>query len=138
MKKLLRVIPLILAVCCVAILLTACQTPSIEAAYAKMKGVDEADVTYESYGEFDGTHVLIMSHKDMFVTEAIHHETVDGVDFHFSVLISFDVFRNGKFYTLQEAFDNGWVSHENLLTVRENHKAKDESIYEYYESRFSD
>ncbi|MCH5148669.1 MAG: hypothetical protein J1G05_04835 [Clostridiales bacterium] len=110
----------------------------IAVAYAELHNGKASDVVYDSYGEFDGTNVLIISFKNAAVSDALNTEIVDGVDFHFSVLITFDVYRKGAFYTLQEAFNNKWLTHEDLLTVRSNHKKAHELIYEYFEEQKED
>lgn len=105
----------------------------IKKAYAKLHNVHASDVSCKSYGEFDGTYVLIISVKDMDATTALNDVTVDGVDFHFHIGITFDVYRKGAFYTLQEAFDSGLLTHEDLLTVRRNHRAEYEYLYEEFD-----
>lgn len=110
----------------------------IAVAYAELHNGNANNVVYKSYGEFDGTNVLIISFKGSFVGQAFNTETVDGVDYHFNVCITFDVYRKGSFYTLQEAFNNKWLTHEDLLTVRSNHKKAHELIYEYFEEQKED
>lgn len=110
----------------------------IKKAYAKLHNVKASEVVYKSYGEFDGTYVLIISCKESNVSDANRTETVDGVDFHFNVYITFDVYREKAFYTLQQAFARGWLTHDNLLTVRDNHRADYEWVYQIYEENEED
>lgn len=109
------------------------ESGEIKKAYAKLHDVPASDVNFKSYGEFDGTYVLIISCKGIDSATVLSSETVDGVDFHFHIGISFDVYRKGAFYTLQEAFDSGWLTHEDLLTVRSNHRAEYEFLYKDYD-----
>ena len=121
MKKLSRIITLMLAVCCMAIFFTACnkdkEHEKIIAEYAKLKNVDESSVGFACCGEFGGTHVFI----DLYGVhnQVITPETVDGVTFYHPVQMRFYVYNNGNFYRLQEAFDNGLLTHDNLLTLRD-------------------
>lgn len=138
-KKIMLKIMLVLTACLMSLyalsVIAGCtDNDEIVSAYAKLYGVKAADVSYKSYGEFDGTQVLIISVRDIGVGDAEKTEIVDGVDFHFNVWITFEVYHEGEFYTLQQAFDNGWLTHENLLTVRENHKSDNKWYYEICET----
>lgn len=110
----------------------------IAEAYAEIHNGKASDVVYASYGEFDGANVLIIFFRNSVFSTALSTETVDGVDFHFSVVMTFDVYREGAFYTLQEAFDNEWLNHADLLTVRSKHKAENEKIYESFKEQEED
>lgn len=138
MKKILAILCVILGI----LGLCACgqteakqseEDDEIAVAYAELHNGNASDVVYKSYGEFDGTNVLIISFKNSDVGDAERIEVVDGVDFYFNVWIKFDVYHDGAFYTLQEAFNNSWLTHEDLLTVRSNHRAANEKFYEDYE-----
>lgn len=51
--------------------------------------------------------------------DALSSEIVDGVAFNHSQIKTFDVYSNGEFYSLQEAFDSGLITHDNLLKLRD-------------------
>ena len=140
MKKIFGILITALLACCFALSFSACIEGGVEehkqivAEYAQLHGGDKSKIDYRCYGQFDGTHVMVIQPQDYALSPAINHVAVDGVDFYFRAMISFDVYRYGEFYTLQEAFDNGWLSHDNLLTVRKNHMTDNQSLYEEYGS----
>lgn len=123
MKNLKRLLLILLLVCCMSMVFTACtenehnenEHKAITTAYAKLHNVDESEISFTCYADFNGTHILIRNGMHM---QAISYETVDGVEFQHSEIKTFDVYSNGEFYTLQEAFDSGLVTHKNLLTLR--------------------
>ena len=140
MKKVLAILCIVLAM----LGLCACDLNNDDAqnkpdeialAYAELHNGNANNVVYKSYGEFNGTNVLIISFKGDLVGQAFNTEIVDGVDYHFNVWITFDVYRKGSFYTLQEAFNNKWLNHGDLLTVRSNHKVDFKGAYEYFEEQ---
>ena len=93
-------------------------------AYLSNPNLEDHDVGMHSYGEFDGTYVLMISAGVEAVQDVVTSLTVDGVTFTFPNAKLFDVYRAGTFYSLQEAFDSGYLSHDNLLTVRDNYEAR--------------
>ena len=123
MKRLFKILPLLLLFCCIAIFFVACNKPDehdkITADYAKLYNIDESNVNFNCYGEFNGTHIL--TYESRAYSQAFSNEIVDGVTFVHSRILTFDVYNNGNFYSLQEAFDNGLLSHDNLVTLRDNY-----------------
>ena len=118
MKKILNTLSLILLVCCMTVAFTACtenEHKTITTAYAKLHNVGESEISFTCYAEFNGTHILILN---AMYPDALSSEIVDGVEFNHSQIKTFDVYSNGEFYSLQEAFDSGLVTHNNLLTLR--------------------
>ena len=110
-----------LAICCIATLFVACskdEHKKIAEDYAELHNLEASRVGFECYGEFGKTYVLIMqgAYSQVFTTEA-----VDDVVFHHSAAVTFTVYNNGSFYSLQEAFDNGLLTHDNLLTLRDKY-----------------
>ena len=103
--------------CCITILFAACgnEHDKIAEDYAAMYGVDKSSVDFTCYGEFGGTHVIMFNR---IYADALSTETVDGVTFKHSQIKTFDVYNGGNFYSLQEAFDNGLLTHANLLTLQ--------------------
>lgn len=89
----------------------------------------ESDIELYHYGEFNGTYVFIMSRSDCDVAQVITYETVDDITFCFAEDISFDVYREGDFYTLQEAFDLGYLTHDDLYAVWDKHRAENYILY---------
>ncbi len=105
----------------------------IKAAYVAKHpsgNLTEADVTLRRYGEFDGTHVLLIDVAGSATAQVETLETVDGITFCFAVRESFDVYRAEEFYTLQQAFDLGFLTHDNLYSVWEKHREENYSLYD--------
>lgn len=90
----------------------------------------ESDIGLHHYGEFGGTFVLIMNLSGFDVAQVETYQTVDGITFCFAEDESFDVYREGEVYTLQEAFDLGFLSHDNLYSVWERHRAENYFLYD--------
>lgn len=87
------------------------------------------DVTVKCYGEFGDVHVVLPICGG--ATGALGEETVDGVDFHYTgAAFPLTVWQSGTFYSLKEAFESGILTHEDLVTVRENHRAEYGFLYE--------
>ena len=132
MKKIIAVLIAVIGL----ISLCACgskETDQIKIDYAKLHNVKASNVSYTVYGEFGGTYVLVVDVKGANYSDSLHDLTVDGVDFHFTQIRTFDVYRNGEFCTLSEAFNSGLLTHDNLLSVRSNHRADYEQLYKSYE-----
>ena len=118
MKKVVNIISCTLLICCIAFALTACtknEHKNITTAYSKLYDIDESEISFTCYAEFDGTHILILN---AMYPDALSSEIVDGVVFNHSQIKTFDVYSNGEFCSLQEAFEGGLVTHDNLLTLR--------------------
>ena len=119
MKKLSRLLTLLLVVCSIAVIFSACNSDDhdkITADYAKLKNVDKPELSFTCYVEFGDTHVLMLN---WVYPDALSEETVDGVVFHHNQIKTFDVYNNGKFYSLQEAIDSGLLTHDDLLKLRD-------------------
>lgn len=121
MKKLSRLLTLLLVVCSIAVIFSACNSndhDKITADYAKLKNVDKAEIDFTCYAEFDGTHVLMLNWD---YPDALSEEIVHGVVFRHNQIKTFDVYNKGEFYSLQEAFNNGLLTHNNLVTLRDRY-----------------
>ena len=121
MKKLSKLLTLFFVVCSVAVIFSACNSDNhdkITSDYAKLKNVDKAEIDFTCYAEFGGMHVLMLK---WIYPDALSEETVDGVVFHHNQIKTFDVYNNGQFYSLQEAFDSGLLNHDNLVTLRDRY-----------------
>ena len=119
MKKLVQITSLMLVFCCVVVLFVACNSGEhdrIKADYAKIHNLDKSSVEFTCYAEFDGSHVLMFN--GVYPT-ALSSEIVDGVIFQHPCIQTFDVYHDGNFYSLQEAFDNGLLTHDDLVTLRD-------------------
>ncbi len=118
MRNLKGLLLALLLVCCTSFAFTACaenEHNAITAAYAKLHNVDESEISFTCYAEFNNTHILILN---ALYSDAFSSEIVDGVVFSHSQIKTFDVYNNGEFCSLQKAFDSGLVTHNNLLTLQ--------------------
>lgn len=118
MKKVMNIISCMLLICCIAVAFTACtqnEHKNITTAYSKLYDIDESEINFICYAEFNGTHILILN---AIYPDALSSEIVDGVIFNHSQIKTFDVYSNGEFCSLQEAFDSGLVTHNHLLTLQ--------------------
>ena len=124
MKKLSRIITLILAICCITVLFTGCNNEhdKIIAEYAKLHGVDKSHVDFICVAEFDGTHVFLDYYG--VHNQAISPESVDDVTFYHPIQIRFNVYNNGSFYGLNEAYANGLLTHDDLIKLRDVYNPK--------------
>lgn len=120
MKKLSRILTLLLFVCSMAMIFSACgdEHDKITATYAKLKDLSKAEVSFTCYGEFDDVHVLMFSG---LYPDAESNEVVDGVVFQHSQVKTFDVYHKGNFYSLNEAFSDGLLTHDDLLTLHDRY-----------------
>lgn len=121
MKKLSRIMALLLLTCGIAAVFSACndnEHNKITDAYAKRCNVDKSEIDFTCYAEINGAHILMLNG---LYADALSEEIVDGVVFYHSQIKTFDVYNKGKFYNLQEAFNNGLLNHTNLLTLRERY-----------------
>ena len=124
MKKLLKIIALITVLSCVVSIFGACaekEHAKITTDYAQLHNVEESHVVFVCYGEFRGTHVVMFNE---LAAQVITSETVDGVTFDYPTTTHLTAYNNGNFYSLREAFDNGLLTHNNLLTLRDNYNGR--------------
>ena len=124
MKRLLKIISLILVLFCVVSIFVACsekEHAKITTDYAKLHNVEEKYVDFICYGEFHGTHVVMFNE---IALQVLTSETVDGVTFNYPTSLHLTAYNNGNFYSLQEAFDNGLLTHGNLVTLRNKFNSK--------------
>lgn len=121
MKRFLKIIPLLCLACSIAVISSACNLDGhgkIANAYAKQYHIDKSEVNFTCYKEFGGAHIVMF--EGMY-PQALSQEIVDGVVFHHSEVKTFHVYKSGKFYSLQEAFKQGLVTHSNLLSLRDEY-----------------
>lgn len=91
------------------------------------------DVTAEVYSEYNGAYVMFITAPMMGYGTAIVYQTVDGVQFVYPSGQTFDVYSDGHFYKLAQAFENKLLTHSDLLDLREKHSKK-ELLYFYEEN----
>jgi len=75
------------------------------------------------------TTVLMMWHKDEGTSAAIREVYVGDVKFIYSNGYSITVWNNESFYGLQDAFDQGLLTKEDIIKISELHKAAYPNLY---------
>ena len=133
MKRLSRIMLSLCLACSLAVMFSACnldEHSKIANAYAKQYNIDKSEINFTCYKEFGGAHILMF---DGLYPQALSQEIVDGVVFHHNEVKTFDVYKSGKFYSLQEAYNQKLVTHDNLLALRDRYcpTVEGESAAEY-------
>ena len=90
--------------------------------------VTEDEVSLRCYGAFDGVYV-IFEDGIWCRTEAVKSEVIAGVRFVYPNGLKMTVYCDGAFYTLSEAYENGILSYDNLLTTQQTYKACNGSLH---------
>ena len=124
MKRLLKIVSLILILFCVANIFVACSDKKhgkITTDYAQLHNIDKSCVSFICYGEFRGTHVVMFNE---LAPQVLTSETVDGVTFNYPTTIHLTAYKNGYFYSLSEAFEQGLLTHGNLVTLRDKYNIR--------------
>lgn len=88
--------------------------------------LDIEDVFYEYYGEYNGCFAVDVSTKDMAVSGDVEIVTIGNVSITYTDGGRIKIWKEakGEFFSLQNAYDKGWISSENLQSVAELYNAK--------------
>lgn len=73
------------------------------------------------FGIFDDAYALYVEVNEVGYAQATEPETINGVYFEFNDGQKLYVYSNGRFYRLREALENGIISMEQLLVIRDNY-----------------
>ena len=93
----------------------------IEAFWEKIPEADYVNVV-NYYGEFDsGAIAAMMSCSEYDFTEAEWDEVIDGVTIHYSNGNRILVLYEGEFYNLTVAYENGYITRDDLIAIRDLH-----------------
>lgn len=93
----------------------------IEAFWEKIPEADYVNVV-NYYGEFDsGAIAAMMSCSEYDYTEAEWDEVIDGVTIHYSNGNRILVLYEGEFYNLTVAYENGYITRDDLIAIRDLH-----------------
>ena len=92
--------------------------------------VTEDEVSLRCYGVFDGVYVLFVDVESWGYTTAIVEDTIAGVRFIYSCGQKMTVYSDGAFYSIAEAYENGILSYDNMLTAQQTYKAAHEFLYQ--------
>ena len=100
------------------VILTDKEHSTIASAIAKKwNWIKKSEVRLACYGKFNGAYVFINSGGTSYL-DVLSSLTVDGVQFYFPTANQFKVYKDGEIYDLQEAFDNGFVTHDDLRVLQ--------------------
>lgn len=106
----------------------------IKADYVKKHQSDEVTtdtLTLRFFGEFDGSYALFVDGPFVYLC-VLTSETVDGVTINYSDSHHMTIYRDGEFYTLGEAFDAGYITHDDLVAIRNAHAEQKPFLYGEY------
>jgi len=83
--------------------------------------------------KYYGTNMIcvavMMTDRYTMYSMAIEWETIDGVIFGYPSSNKIQIWEQGKFYCMQEAFDKGFLIHYDLVEIQKTHMAANEHIY---------
>lgn len=80
------------------------------------------DVFIDEYcGTYKGSVVVMISDSQTFFTTAVETETVAGVKILYSDGNRLAVWKDDSFYTLEEAFENGFLTRGNIILIKYIH-----------------
>lgn len=82
--------------------------------------VAEDEVSLRCRGAFNGVYVLFVDVDSWDYTTAVYWVVVDDVEFVYPTGQKMTVYYNGSFCSLDEAYENEILSHDDLLTVQLN------------------
>ncbi len=99
---------------------------SIRKTFADEWKASVSDVSYKYYGEYNDCFAVKVSAKDMVVTTSIDIVTIGNVSITYTDGGRIKIWKEakGEFFSLQNAYDKGWISSENLQSVAELYNAK--------------
>ena len=109
-------------------------TEEIKAAFIAAHVNDEPPVTEDEislrcYGVFDNVYVLFVDVESWGYTGAIETDIIADVQFIYSCSQKMTVYSDGTFYSLPDAYENGILSRDELLTLQENYIKDHEYLY---------
>ena len=95
----------------------------------------EYNIRITHYLEFDNTYVITIDYWNPNTNNNVMHtETVDGIIFYFLGSYTYSVYREGELCSLNDAFGRGWLTHDNLLALRNKHRENYDWLYESYDN----
>ena len=91
----------------------------------------EDNVSLRCYGAFDDVYVMFIDVADWMYAAVIGKEVVAGVEFVYSYAAHvMEVYSDGKFYSLSEAYKKHILSRSDLKQVQANYIADHEYLYQ--------
>ena len=86
--------------------------------------LSEDDMSLRYYGKFSNSYVMFIDSILSIFPSVVSPEVIEGVTFEYGDPQRFEVYCNGKFYAVQQAYDNGLLTHDNLVDIAYNLKNK--------------
>lgn len=86
------------------------------------RNLTESDVSLSCYGAFENAYALFIFDRSDY-SNVITREFVDGLEFVYSVDNKLQVYYQGDFFSLSEAFQRNILSRDDLLAVWNNYRA---------------
>lgn len=91
--------------------------------FFKHSGLKTEDIRIERvFGLFGDTVVLFIDSAELQYGDAVRHEYVNGLVFTFGSTHMLQVYNNGHYYTILEAFEAQLLSAEQVQTVYDNYE----------------
>ena len=91
--------------------------------------VTEDEISLRCYGAFDGVYVLFVDVASWGSFEVITTDIIAGVEFVYSNSQTMIVYSDNAFYEISEAYDNNFLSYDNLVTAQQIYKFCHISLY---------
>ena len=91
--------------------------------------VAENEISLRCFGSFDGAYVLFIDVASWGYSDAIEVDVISGVKFVYGDGRMMEVYYDGAFYSISEAYEANVLSYDNLLATQETYKAYHEILY---------
>ena len=95
----------------------------IRQSFADKHSVNTDTVSVEFYyGTFNGISVVLMASTEFIPGDAVTTVTVSEISFVFPTANVFSAWREGNFYSIQQAYDNDFLTRTQLQTIKNIHQ----------------
>jgi hypothetical protein len=85
--------------------------------------VDDAFILFY-YGTFNEISIVLIGSTEFVGGDTQTTVVISGIEFIFSTTTIFSAWRNDDFYSVQQVYNNGWLTRSMLRTIREIHLEK--------------
>jgi len=85
--------------------------------------VDDVFVSFY-YGTYENTSIVLMGSTEIVGGDTETTVVISGIEFRFPTTTIFVAWRDGNFYSVQQSYDNGWITRPQVRTIREIHLEK--------------
>ena len=92
--------------------------------------LDDVEV-YHYYGEYNGYYISIVQHHKEQFSKYIEFKYIDDVEFIYCSSNEYSAWKDGKFYSLEELYENNEIIKEELSKISK-------SLYEYELSKYEE